>query len=210
MALARNKARIAINAGLVQVNSLIATDVNQTITAGTELQLNLSQGIPSKGGLKARNTGTLRSKSSAGSSFRILYEDEDVVVVDKASGILSAPTEEGSRGHVPELLRQHWRQRNQPHQYIGVVHRIDQATSGCLLFTRNKHAQSILGFNLAPLLNVDISPWLVANRDKMRIPSIINLAAVRMVAAASWLTISLANVRSPTLRLDNALPTVLN
>ena len=143
--LARNKARLAINAGLVQVNGQSHHDVNGTIKAESAITVDLRQGIPSKGGLKARAHGTARSKTPSGQSFAILHEDEDVVVVNKAAGVLSAPMNQQARGHVPELLRQHWRQRDVAHQYIGVVHRIDQATSGCLLFTRNKQAQTVLG-----------------------------------------------------------------
>lgn len=142
---ARNKARLAITAGLVKTGGKAATNVNADITAGTAIEIDLRQGIPSKGAQKAHRYGNFRSKTNIGKSFNILHQDDDVIVVDKAAGVLSAPTQEISTGHVPEMLRQYWRAQNEPHQYIGLVHRIDQPTSGCLMFARNKQAQTVLG-----------------------------------------------------------------
>lgn len=73
------------------------------------------------------------------SSVSILFQDEDLLAVDKPAGWLSVPgkTMEKQdclygwlRLHFPELL---------------VVHRLDRDTSGIMLFARNRQAQSELG-----------------------------------------------------------------
>lgn len=68
----------------------------------------------------------------------ILYEDRHCVVMNKPSGLLSVPLDEGGkRGkHALGLLREHY-QTDQ----IFAVHRIDRETSGVLLFARGKWAE---------------------------------------------------------------------
>lgn len=67
------------------------------------------------------------------SGIPILYEDNDFVVIDKPSGLLSVATafEKGETVHA--LLKAHYHPRK-----IFVVHRLDQDTSGVLLFALNQ------------------------------------------------------------------------
>ncbi|MDA3959757.1 MAG: RluA family pseudouridine synthase [Planctomycetota bacterium] len=142
--LARNKARLAISAGLVQVDGALASDPQKTVAAGShDLVVDLAQGIPNRGAQRAhRRDGG--SAAVVERPFAVLFEDDQIIVVDKASGILSAPADSDSHGHIPELLRNYWRSKKSGHRFIGVVHRIDQPTSGCLVVARTQEAQRIL------------------------------------------------------------------
>ena len=92
---------------------------------------------------KARASGSTADRSAP--AFRILYEDSQVVVLDKAAGILSAPGgDEEGRDHVLGRLRTFWRKQGNETPFLGVVHRIDMATSGCLVVARTRQAQNIL------------------------------------------------------------------
>jgi 23S rRNA pseudouridine1911/1915/1917 synthase len=53
------------------------------------------------------------------------------------------------RGHVPELLRRVYRKRGQDLRFIGVVHRLDKETSGCLAFALTRDAQRLLAAQFA-------------------------------------------------------------
>lgn len=64
-------------------------------------------------------------------SIRILVEDEDFLVADKPSGVLS----EGSDASVEALLRL---QTSNP--MLRAVHRLDRDTTGCLLFAKDDTA----------------------------------------------------------------------
>ncbi|MHC5067326.1 MAG: RluA family pseudouridine synthase [Planctomycetota bacterium] len=138
--LSRHKARLAITAGLVTVDGTLCLDPQQTADAGATLVLDLRQGIPAKGAQRRDRTERPRSDRA----FTILHEDDDLVVIDKASGILSAPIDANSHGHIPELLRAHWKARGIESRFIGVVHRIDQETSGCLVLAKTREAQRII------------------------------------------------------------------
>lgn len=93
---------------------------------------------------------------------RILYEDEDIIVCHKASGIATQTARVGQADMVSEVANyltyagssqnkmsgirgqkdSHGRQgqshRNAP--YVGVVHRLDQPVEGVLVFAKNKQA----------------------------------------------------------------------
>ena len=66
----------------------------------------------------------------------LLYEDKDLVVIDKPEGLLSVATvfEKGETAHA--LLKSKYKPSK-----VYVVHRLDQDTSGVMLFARNEKAQ---------------------------------------------------------------------
>jgi 23S rRNA pseudouridine1911/1915/1917 synthase len=139
--LAGNKVRQAIVLGLVTVDDQPWHHPTEPLPAGEHrVQVDLRQGLKkaSRGGRDANVQ-----------PFTIAYEDEYLVVVNKAAGILSAPTHSDEHGHVPELLRKYWRSRDRATPYIGVVHRIDQATSGCLCFALDRKVQPLLAQQFA-------------------------------------------------------------
>jgi 23S rRNA pseudouridine1911/1915/1917 synthase len=137
--LSKQRARQAIVAGLVTVDGGLETKPTNTLPdKSVQISLDLRHGI------KKSKPGAAEQRQHDEPAFKIIYEDDDVVVVNKAAGIMSAPTQRDDHGHVPELLRNYWRKQKRKVPYIGVVHRIDQATSGCLLFALNKGAQHIL------------------------------------------------------------------
>ena len=71
--------------------------------------------------------------------IEILYSDEDVIVINKPSGMLSIPDRfETSKENLLILLRSYF-----PGE-IFVVHRIDRETSGILCFARNAEAHKHL------------------------------------------------------------------
>lgn len=137
--LSRNKARQAVLNGLVQIDGVPVSDPLLPCPAGVhDVHCDLSQGL----------AGATRRGGSA-RPFRVLYEDDHLAVVDKASGVIAAPRESGDRDHLLALLRDHWRAQGRPVPFLGVVHRIDQETSGCLVLALTRKAQVILNRQFA-------------------------------------------------------------
>lgn len=68
--------------------------------------------------------------------LRVLYEDKDIVVIDKPEGLLSVATDFEQGETAQALLKKYYRSRK-----IHVVHRLDQETSGVMLFVFNEKAQ---------------------------------------------------------------------
>ena len=71
----------------------------------------------------------------------ILYEDESIIVVDKAAGLRSVP----GRGSAAQDCVQNRLANVRPDAvFLRAVHRLDQATSGILVFARERHAHRSL------------------------------------------------------------------
>jgi 23S rRNA pseudouridine1911/1915/1917 synthase len=147
--LSRHKARLAISAGLVKVGGATVLEPKHVLGAATKVECDLRHGI--KSAFKARVHENLAPTAKP---FDIVYQDHHVVVVDKAPGVVSAPTHKPGvgtpeRGHVPELLRRVYRKRGQDLRFLGVVHRLDKETSGCLAIALTREAQRLLSAQFA-------------------------------------------------------------
>ncbi len=71
--------------------------------------------------------------------LNILYEDRQILVMDKPAGLLSVPGKlEGRADCLESRLRKQ-------HPETLLVHRLDCDTSGVMIFARNKLAQGFLG-----------------------------------------------------------------
>jgi len=88
----------------------------------------------------------LKARSRVRSSIRLLYEDDDVLVVDKPAGLLAVPTAPDAHDEDTALARvQEYIARLRPRRpYVGVVHRLDRDTSGALAFALSPPARAAL------------------------------------------------------------------
>ncbi len=149
--LSRHLARQAVSAGLVKVAGDLVLEPKQALPAGqARIECDLRHGI--KAPLRAR---IHEATPPADKPFTIIYEDHALVVVNKAYGVLSAPPhqtgpmEAPERGHIPELLRRAFRKQGRDLRFIGVVHRLDKETSGCLALALTREAQRLLSVQFA-------------------------------------------------------------
>lgn len=77
---------------------------------------------------------------------RILYEDEWMVVIEKASGLLSVPNDNARENNAFNIVREYIRHDN-PNAELFTCHRLDQYTSGILMFSKNRDMQQELRDN---------------------------------------------------------------
>lgn len=70
--------------------------------------------------------------------LQILYEDDDFIVIDKPSGLLSV------MGRLPEHQDSAYLRILQDFPQAKVVHRLDMATSGILLFAKHRDAEVMM------------------------------------------------------------------
>lgn len=73
----------------------------------------------------------------------ILYEDEEVIVLNKPPGILVHPAGQTTKGTLANYLA-FYEQKNNRMGKIRPLHRLDRDTSGCVLFARQAAVQSEL------------------------------------------------------------------
>lgn len=76
----------------------------------------------------------------------ILYEDKDIIVIEKAKGLLSVATAKEKDNTAYSILKKYLKEKD-PKNMIFVVHRLDRDTSGVMLFAKTAKAQDILQTN---------------------------------------------------------------
>ena len=137
--LSRRSARVALDMGAVFVDQRRVKVASRTMTAGQHVSVHLGGAFDravKRVGQAARAEDAARLPA-----YRVCFEDEHVVVVDKPAGLLTAPTPEGDSGNLQQLLSG----RQQPPAPIYVVQRLDLHTSGVLVFAKTELANVRLG-----------------------------------------------------------------
>jgi tRNA pseudouridine32 synthase/23S rRNA pseudouridine746 synthase/23S rRNA pseudouridine1911/1915/1917 synthase len=72
----------------------------------------------------------------------ILYEDKDILVVDKPAGLLTVGTDNNKTRTAYYMLTDYVRKGNpKSRNRIFIVHRLDQSTSGVLVFAKTEEAK---------------------------------------------------------------------
>ena len=69
--------------------------------------------------------------------IKVLYEDANILAIDKPSGILTCPDQRSSEKNVFDLFLK-------TYPKLELVHRLDKDTSGVLLFAKNKKTHEFL------------------------------------------------------------------
>jgi 23S rRNA pseudouridine1911/1915/1917 synthase len=129
----RNKIQDAIRAGSVMVDNQIVKPnfkikPNQTITI-------VFPELPSDGVVEADYV-----------PLDIVYEDDDVLLINKPAGLVCHPGVGNYRGTLINGLAYYWREKYKPFNELppeerpGLVHRIDKDTSGLLVIAKNQYA----------------------------------------------------------------------
>jgi 23S rRNA pseudouridine1911/1915/1917 synthase len=136
--LSRRRARVLLDLGGVFVDRVRIKMAGRLMKAGQEVVANL-------GGALDRATKSVGTEARARDEralppHAIVHEDEDLIVVEKPAGLLTAPTPESDRNNLVSLLARTAAGK----RAIFVVHRIDLDTSGLLVFARNDDANKAL------------------------------------------------------------------
>ena len=148
--LTKSQARKALVAGLVKLAGQVVSDPRATVpAAGAAAELDLRHGVR-RTYVRVRHGAPPLEQTLA---MGILHLDEHMCVVDKPSGLASVPPPAGHAErrvhHVGEELRRLLRKQGREAGFIGVVHRLDLDTSGCLVVALNREAQRMLAAQFA-------------------------------------------------------------
>lgn len=131
----RARAFAAIERGKVFVDegAASAADASVLLRAGQRVRVWLDRPGSAKTSRDAKTVGELA----------ILFEDDSLIVVNKPPGLLSVPLERKSDSpSVYDQIEKYWRPFGKRRPFV--VHRIDQDTSGLVVFARTADAQTRL------------------------------------------------------------------
>ncbi|MDE5688589.1 MAG: RluA family pseudouridine synthase [Paramuribaculum sp.] len=78
--------------------------------------------------------------------LKIVYEDDDIIVVNKGYGLLSMGNDKVKDGTAYSILRDYVKWSN-PTNKIFIVHRLDRDTSGLMMFAKNEEAKTTMQHN---------------------------------------------------------------
>ena len=131
----RGRAAAAIERGKIFVNDVEASsgDASKLLVAGDTVAIWMDR------------PGSARPRPRAGvyGDLEIVHEDDQLLVVNKAAGILSIPLERNPG--IPSIFDQvEKRFRSHGKRRPLIVHRIDQDTSGLVVFAKDSAAQADL------------------------------------------------------------------
>src|SRR5579884_4253674 len=73
--------------------------------------------------------------------FRVIWENEHVLVVEKPAGMVTHPAYRHPDGTLTDAVAQWMADREQPRPWL--LHRLDRDTSGIVLFARTERARRI-------------------------------------------------------------------
>lgn len=106
-------------------NGEVTTQFDEELQPGDEVVINFSRPFP-----------TLENRMC-----RLMYEDDDLVVVEKKSGLLSVPAGGRTREKTAQQIVDDYVYMQDGRSHAYVVHRLDQFTSGILIFAKNASVQ---------------------------------------------------------------------
>lgn len=83
--------------------------------------------------------------------IKVVYEDEEIIVVDKESGILSMATGKERDKTAYEMVKRYLKDKN-PQNKVFIVHRLDRDTSGIMIFAKSEEMQQKLQSDWADIV----------------------------------------------------------
>ncbi len=78
--------------------------------------------------------------------FKIVYEDKNILVIDKDPGLLTIATNKEKERTLYHQAREYVKKQN-PHNKIFIVHRLDKDTSGLIIFAKSEKVKKELQNN---------------------------------------------------------------
>ncbi len=127
--LSRNAVKSILTRGQVRVNNQTVTKHNYILHPGDTVMI--------------RDNKTAM-KTTALTGITIIHEDDDIIVIEKAAGILSVATQikDGESTAYAQLTA--YVRQDHPRNRIFIVHRLDRDTSGIMVFAKNEQTKERL------------------------------------------------------------------
>lgn len=116
--MAKNKAKTYIKLGFVYVNNRKVSKLPFDVKIGDIV--------------------TIDDNVAVTNGFKVIYEDDNYLVVDKEAGLLTISTSNQNKNEEVTLYRIVREYLNSKNEYAFIVNRIDKETSGLVIFVKNE------------------------------------------------------------------------
>lgn len=124
----RNSVKLMLGRRQVSINGVIETRFDCSLKSGDEVVI---------------TTGVV-AKELTHPKLKLVYEDDDIIVVEKKQGLLTVATQPESREVTCMSILKHYVKQRHPRANVYVVHRLDRETSGLLVFAKSYELQQYM------------------------------------------------------------------
>ncbi len=114
----------------VSVNGVQTTKHNHLLRVGDTIEINLG----------------VAEKLFKSPLLRVVYEDDDIILIDKRYGVLSMATDREREKTAYYVVSDYLKSKDRNNR-VFIVHRLDRETSGLLLFAKTQEIQHKLQYN---------------------------------------------------------------
>ncbi len=132
----RNHVKSLLTHRQVSVDGVVITQYDTALHEGQTIQI-------------SRSSGQVQKQKNV---LDIIYEDNDLIVINKPAGLLSIASGKEKEHTAYHLLTDYVRLKN-PQNRIFAVHRLDRDTSGVLMVAKNERMKQALQDNWADLVS---------------------------------------------------------
>ncbi len=127
----RNDIKKWLKFGHLMIDGVITSQFNASVEPGQWVELNITRPF-----VVFKNP-----------RMQMVYEDDDIIVVNKGYGLLSVGTGSKKKEETAYNILKDYVKDVDPRQKIFVVHRLDRATSGLMMFAKSPEAQEGMQHN---------------------------------------------------------------
>lgn len=118
--LSKNSVKSLLHNEKVFVNGNMTTKYNYELNAGDIVEI----------------------REKVAKNINIIYEDKDIIVINKPSGLLTVATEKEKNKTAYHLVMEYLKKKNKNNR-IFIIHRLDKDTSGIIMFAKNERAKHL-------------------------------------------------------------------
>lgn len=118
--LSKNSVKSLLHNEKVFVNGNMTTKYNYELNAGDIVEI----------------------REKVAKNIDIIYEDKDIIVINKPSGLLTVATEKEKNKTAYNLVMEYLKKKNKNNR-IFIIHRLDKDTSGIIMFAKNERAKHL-------------------------------------------------------------------
>ena len=127
----RNDIKKWLRYGHLMVGGVVMTAFDAPVAPSEEVALNLTRPFP----------------VFHHPRIQIIYEDDDVLVINKGYGLLSVGTNSHTREENAYDIMREYVKNVDPRNKLWVVHRLDRHTTGLMMFAKSERANEVLRHN---------------------------------------------------------------
>lgn len=117
--------------GQVMVNGYVSKAFDEQVEPGAEVSINFTRSWP----------------NFSHRDIKIVFEDDDVIVINKGYGLLSVATNSRKRVENAYDIMRNYVKSIDPRNKLWAVHRLDRHTTGLMMFAKSERAHDVLRHN---------------------------------------------------------------